>query len=128
MLRDLIGDEEELARRLIRLAEDEGLKARLDTLIASARSNILPPDFEALTKGENADWPSDAILYVLYTWLRLGLRQILEMFNLIEDTAPFEGKFKISDLLAIIGLDFPLNDATLADLKAKFTPAKTAEN
>ncbi len=125
-VRDLIGDEDELARRLIRLAEDEGLKEHLDRLVLSAKDNMIPPDLEALTKGDNPEWPTDAILFVLYTWLRLGLREILQGFNLINDAQPYGGAFKLSELLDIIGLDIALDDTTAAALRATFTRIKTA--
>lgn len=125
LLRDLLGDEDELARRLARLADDAGLPAKLEKLLASARiQDKLPPTLETLLKNDDADWPADAIMFVLYTWLRLGLHHILEAFKLIEDDAPYAKQFKLSQLLDIIGLDIALDDKTLAALKGTFTRIK----
>lgn len=125
LLRDLLGDEEELVRRLARLADDTGLPAKLEKLLASAHlQDKLPPTLETLLKNDDPDWPADAIMFVLYTWLHLGLHHILEAFKLIEDDAPFAKQFKLSQLLDIIGLDIALDDKTLAALKGTFTRIK----
>lgn len=127
LLRDLLGDEDELVRRLARLADDASLPTKLQRLLASARiQDKLPPTLDSLLKNEDADWPSDAIMFILYTWLRMGLHHILEAFKLIEDDAPYAGQFKLSQLLDIIGLDIALDDKTLAALKGTFTRLKKA--
>lgn len=123
-LRDLIGDEEELARRLLRMAEDKELVGKISKLKTNVDGGIKPPSFEELIKGDNPDWPSDALIFVLYCWLRLGIRQILEAFNLIESEKLFDGKFRLSQLLDIIGLDIALDDQTVTALRAKFTKIK----
>lgn len=40
---------------------------------------------------------------------------------MIEDDTPYNQKFKLSDLLDIIGLDIALDDKTVGDLRTKFT-------
>lgn len=124
-VRNLLGDEEELARRLAKLAADEGLEAKLEVMIKSALDGKVPPALDDLVKTENDEWPTEAILFLLYSWLRLGLHQLLEVFNLIEDDKPYGGAFKLSQLLDIIGLDIPLDDKTVAALRAKFTRTTT---
>ncbi|HZN17943.1 MAG TPA: hypothetical protein VFB84_07100 [Micromonosporaceae bacterium] len=119
-VQSLIGNEEELARRLAKLAEDAGLEGRIRTMVGSAVAKIDPPSLLDLTKNENPDWPTDAIMFLLYTWLRIGLRQLLEMFHFMEDGQPYGNLFKLSDLFDILGLDIALDDQTLASLKATF--------
>jgi hypothetical protein len=116
LLKDLIGDEDELAHRIMKLADTAGLDERLNTVLMSATAG-LPPAVADLLKKENPEWPADAVMFVLLVWLRLGLRKLLEAFNLIEESAPYAGEFKLRDLIGIIGLDVPLDDETLKSLK-----------
>jgi hypothetical protein len=119
-VQSLVADEEELARRIAKLAMDEGLETKLRTMISSAAANVLPPSLAELTKTESAEWPSEAIMFLLYCWLRLGLRQLGEMFNLIQDDQPYGKVFRLADLLEIMGLDVAVDDQTLTSLKATF--------
>jgi hypothetical protein len=123
-VRNLLGDEEELTRRLASLAADAGLEAKLQTMITSAVDGKTPPVLDDLLKSEHADWPSEAILFLLYSWLRLGLHQLLQAFELIEDDAPFGGAFRLAQLLEIIGLDVALDDKTVAALRSTFARSK----
>jgi hypothetical protein len=126
LLLDLWGDSDEIARRIIKLAEDEGLSGRIKTLADNVADNKLPPHFGELIKGEHADeWPGDAVMFVLYTWLRIGMQHLLSAFELINDDKPFDRKFKIADLLDVLGIDVDLNDKEALALKAltSFTSA-----
>jgi len=124
LLRDLIGNEDELARRLIKLADDEGLKLRFDTMVASAVADELPPHVGDLLKADNPNWPSDAVMFVMFTWLRVGMHQILKAFDMLEDGKLYEHKFKLAELIGIIGLDVSLDEQTLETLRAVFTRVK----
>lgn len=124
LIRDLLGDEDALARRLLNLADNDELRQRFDTMTASAAAKITPPSLAELLKADNPKWPSDAVLFFLYCWLRVGLHEVLKAFDLMEDDNPFQGKFKLSELVHIIGLHVPIDDETVASLKAVFTKAK----
>lgn len=117
LLRDLLGDSDEIARRIIKLAEDEGLKDGINTLVVSAAADKLPPHFGELIKSEHPDWPGDAVMFVLYSWLRIGMHHLLTAFELIHDDKPFDGKFKLADLLDVLGIDVNLKDAEALALK-----------
>jgi hypothetical protein len=121
--RSLVVDEEELTRRLANLAKDAGLERGLRTIVANAAAGHIPPSLKELTESENPEWPADAILFLLYTWLRMGLHRALLGFKLIEDSEAFAGQFRVADLLDILGLDIALDDATVAALKTQFTKA-----
>jgi hypothetical protein len=125
LLLDLWGDSDEIARRIIKLAEDEGLSDRIKTLADNVAADKLPPHFGELIKGEHAEWPGDAVMFVLYTWLRIGMHHLLSAFELINDDQPFDRKFKIADLLDVLGIDVDLNDKEALALKAltSFTSA-----
>jgi hypothetical protein len=116
---NLFGDSDEIARRIIKLAEDEGLKDRVNTLVASvtADKDNLPPHFGELIKSEHPEWPGDAVMFVLYSWLRIGMHYLLSAFELIHDDKPFNGKFKLADLLDVLGIDVSLKDAEALELK-----------
>jgi hypothetical protein len=118
LLRDLIGDEDELARRLLRLVDDGGFKLRFDTMVASAAAGALPPAIGDLLKDENAHWPSDAVMFLMYGWMRIGLRHLLQSFDMLEDDEPYEKKFKLAELIDIMGLDVALDDKTLERLRS----------
>jgi hypothetical protein len=105
---------------LAKLASDVGLEGNIRKLVTSAAKEITPPALGDLLKKENDDWPADAIMYLLYTWLRVGLRQIGEMFDVLNDDQPYGKAFKLSELLDILGLDLPIDDKTLASLRATF--------
>jgi hypothetical protein len=126
LLRDLIGDDDELAHRLLRLIDDEGLKLRFDTMVTSAAADALPPAVGDLLKGDNLHWPSDAVMFILYSWMRIGLRQVLQAFEMLEDDKPYAGKFKLAELIDIMGLDVSLDDKTLERLRAVLTRQKSA--
>jgi hypothetical protein len=121
LLKDLGADEEEISRRIIRLATDEGLKLRINKLLANVATNELPPHLGDLIKSENPQWPGDAVFFILYTWLRIGMHHLIQAFNLVHDDKPFDGKFKIADLLDAMGIDVALDDKILATVKAVFT-------
>jgi len=124
LFKDLLADEDEISRRIIRLAEDAGLKQRIDGIVVKALANELPPHFGELIKEENPDWPGDAIFFIIYTWLRIGMHHLLAAFSLIDDDKPFDGKFKISELLEVLGIDVALDDKILATVKAVFSHGK----
>jgi len=124
LLRDLVGDEDELARRIMRLAENADLKAHIDTVVANAIAGTDPPHLGELLKEENPDWPGDAVFFILFTWLRIGLHHLMEMFELIENDSHFDGKFRIRELLDVIGLDIALDDKSLAAVKVAFSHVK----
>lgn len=124
LLKDLTADEEEISRRIIRLAADEGLKQRINKLLVNVAADQLPPHLGDLLKTENPEWPGDAIFFFLYTWLRIGMHRLIEAFNLVHDDKPFDGKFKIADLLDAMGVDVNLNDKILDSVKAAFTHNK----
>jgi len=117
LLMDLLGDSDEIARRIIKLAEDEGLKDDINTLVASAAAGKLPPHFGELIKSEHPEWPGDAVMFVLYSWLRIGMHHLLSAFELIHDDKPFNGNFKLADLLDVLGIDVSLKDAEALALK-----------
>ncbi|MGW2937489.1 hypothetical protein ACWDA7_38010 [Streptomyces sp. NPDC001156] len=118
LLLDLLGDSEEISRRIMKLAEDEGLKDRISQLVTSVAADKLPPHFGELINGEHPEWPGDAVMFVLYTWLRIGMNHLLSAFELIHDDKPFDGKFKIADLLDVLGIDVDLKDKEALALKA----------
>jgi hypothetical protein len=117
LLMDLVGDSDEIARRIIKLAEDEGLKDGINTLVTSAAADKLPPHFGDLIKNEHPEWPGDAVMFVLYSWLRIGMHHLLSAFELIHDDKPFNGKFKLADLLDVLGIDVSLKDAEALAVK-----------
>lgn len=126
LLRDLIGDEEELAHRLLRLVDDEGLKLRFNTMVTSAAADALPPAVGDLLTSDNLQWPSDAVMFLMYSWMRVGLRHVLQAFDMLEDDKPYAGKFKLAELIDIMGLDVSLDDKTLERLRAVLTRKKSA--
>ncbi len=117
LLLDLLGDSDEISRRIIKLAGDKGLKDGINTLVTSA-ADKLPPHFGELIKSEDPKWPADAVMFVLYAWLRIGMQHLLSVFELIHDDKPFGGKFKIADLLDVLGIDVDLKDKEALALKA----------
>ncbi len=117
----LVADEEELARRLAKLASDSGLEAKLQRMIASVVEGKTPPVLKDLLKKEDDAWPTEAIMFLLYSWMRFGLHQLLEAFALIDDDKDFDGVFKLSQLLDILGLDIALDDNTLQRLMTTFS-------
>ncbi|GIH08303.1 hypothetical protein Rhe02_63700 [Rhizocola hellebori] len=119
-IQSLIGNEEELTRRLAKLAADADLEKNIRKLVASAAAKITPPTLGDLLKKHNDDWPADAVMFLLYTWLRVGVRHFGEMFDLLNDDQPYGKVFKLADLLDILGLDLPMDDQTLASLRATF--------
>jgi hypothetical protein len=118
-LQDLIKDERDLASSLGTLAVDASLPDRLRAIAARA-STELPPDIEDVRAGEVAGWPRDALLFALQTWLDVGLLHILRAFDVLEDDAPFDGKFRLATLLEIAGLDVSLDDETARAVAATF--------
>ena len=125
---DLLGDSDEISRRIIKLAGDKRLKAGINTLVTSA-ADKLPPHFGELIKSEDPEWPAGAVMFVLYTWLRIGMQHLLSVFELIHDDKPFGGKFKIADLLDALGIDVDLKDKEVLALKAltSFTRKQTKQ-
>jgi hypothetical protein len=121
LLKDLTADEEEISRRIIRLAADVGLNQRINKLLVNVAADQLPPHLGDLLKTENPEWPGDAIFFFLYTWLRIGMHRLIEAFNLVHDDKPFDGKFRIADLLDAMGIDVNLNDKILDSVKTAFS-------
>jgi hypothetical protein len=124
LLRDLIGDEDELAHRLLRLVDDEGLKLRFDTMVTSAASGALPPAIGDLLKDDNVHWPSDAVMFLMFSWMRIGLRHVLKAFDMLEDDELYGGKFKLAELIDIMGLDVALDEKTLERLRSVLSKFK----
>lgn len=118
-LKDLIQDERQLANATGALAMDPTLPQRLREIAARAATES-PPGFDEILSAEVEGWPRDAVLFVLQTWLHVGLLHILRAFDLLEDDAPFQGKFRLSTLLEIAGLDVSLDDKTAAALAVTF--------
>jgi hypothetical protein len=119
LLRDLLKDERELGASTGQLAMDETLPDRIREITARAQAES-PPDIESVLAGEDVLWPRDALLFVLETWLRVALLQLLRAFDVLEDDAPFGGHFRLSTLLEIAGLEVSLDDKTAAQLAVKF--------
>lgn len=117
----LVADEQELAHRLANLASDVGLEKKLTDMVNSVAAGKSPPVLNDLLGKDNPDWPTEAILFLLYSWMRFGLHQLLEAFALIDDSKPYGGAFKLSDLLDILGLDLALDDTTLKRLMTTFS-------
>lgn len=118
-LSDLIQDERDLANSTGQLAMDPSLPQRLREIAAKAATES-PPNFDALLAAEVEGWPRDAVLFALQTWLHVGLLHILRAFDLLEDDTPFQGKFRLSTLLEIAGLEVALDDKTAAALAVRF--------
>jgi hypothetical protein len=121
----LVADEEELARRLANIAEATDIEDNLRKMVQRATDGAIPPSLNELIRSDNPNWPADAILFLLYSWLRLGLSKALQGFHLIEDGAEFGGTFQLSELFDILGLDVALDDEALAKLKTAFTQPRT---
>jgi hypothetical protein len=103
---------------------DESLPDLIKGLVE--RAGLEPdtiPNIDDLLKNDDPRWPRKAVLFVLATWLQFGLRQLLEAFAVIEDDTIFDGKFRLAQILEIIGLDVALDDKTVKELKTKFSVA-----
>ncbi len=122
LLRHLVDDRDELAGRLLALAGQDDLAAKLAVLRQAVAAGKLPPDLATLLSSDDPQWPGDAILFALYTWLRVALDELVGVFAVIEDTAPFGGQFRIAELLEVLGLDVALDDPAVAALKRRFAP------
>lgn len=91
---------------------------RTDALSATATEE--PPLIEDVTAGDGGGWPRDAILFVLQTWLHVGLLHVLRAFDVLERDAEYDGKFRLSTLLEIAGIDVSLDDDTARRLAVAF--------
>lgn len=118
-LHDLIEDERKLARASATLAIDSSLPDRIRAVTLRAATE-LPPDIEDVLRGEVEGWPRDALLFVLQSWLHVGLLHVLRAFDVLENDAPFGGKFRLSSLLEIAGLDVSLDDETARAVAVAF--------
>jgi hypothetical protein len=121
---DLVDDYGELVSIASELAMDESLPDLIKGLVE--RAGLEPdtiPNIDDLLKNDDPRWPRKAVLFVLATWLQFGLRQLLEAFAVIEDDTIFDGKFRLAQILEIIGLDVALDDKTVKELKTKFSVA-----
>jgi hypothetical protein len=121
-LRDLFGAEADLAATTATLAADETLQTRLQAVTARAQTE-LPPDIETLLENDDPLWPRDTMVFVLGTWLRVGLLQLRSAFEVLEDTEPYAGDFKLATLLEIGGLQVSLDDKTAQALRVTFERA-----
>jgi hypothetical protein len=119
--RDLMRHDGSLSHRLMLLAEDEKLFKELQTLATSAASKP-PPIFKDLA-GDNAEWPGNAVAFVLFSWIRVAIRELAGMVVVLEERSPFKGKLNLGTLFQIVGLDIDLDDPVVEALRAKFTAA-----
>jgi hypothetical protein len=126
LVNDLVGDYEHLGRKMVALIDHTDFRQRFDTMVTSAAGDVLPPPLKALLESEDPRWPSDAILFVLFAWMRVGLGSFKEIMEKIEDSAPFDGKFKLATLLSALGLNAKLDAKTLATLKNGLTKVREA--
>jgi hypothetical protein len=122
LLRELMRHENELGDSLGRLALDEELPGRIRDLVGRVETDA-PPDVATLLEIDDPDWPRDALLFVLQTWLRVAMTQLLRAFDVLEDSEPFGGEFRLATLLEIVGLEVGLDDKTAAALAVKFERA-----
>ena len=102
------------------MAVNEDLEPKLLKLVDSAASSE-PPSFKELMENDNPDWPSDAIFFVLYCWLWLGLRKSMSAMKLLEDAGKFDGKFRLSQLFEVLGLETALDDEIVETLRNRFS-------
>lgn len=116
-LRDLVEDNKNLLKILADLAIDDTLEAKIRELVMRVQTEK-PPDIATLLKTDDPLWPRNAVLFVLTVWLHFGLREVLEVFALVEDSAPYDGHFRIAQIFELLGLDVALDDKTVAQLKS----------
>ena len=122
LARELVRHDGSLSHRLMLLAEDEKLLLELQALAASAASKP-PPIFKDLA-GDDADWPANALAFVLFSWVRVAVREFGGMIAVLEDRTPFKGnELNLATLMEVLGLDIPLDDPTVDALRARFTAA-----
>jgi hypothetical protein len=60
-------------------------------------------------------------MFVMFSWMRIGLRQVLQASELMEDDAPYAHQFRLAELIDIMGLDVALDEKTLERLRAVLT-------
>jgi hypothetical protein len=121
-LDDLMDDYGDVVAMLAKLAMDEGLADQIKALVE--RAGVEPdqmPNIDDLLKTDDPRWPRTAVLFVLGTWLQLGLRQLLDAFAVIEDDKIFGGQFRLAQILEILGLDVALDDDIVTALKTTFS-------
>ena len=117
-LSDLLDGELIFHSHLVALAGNEKLTLKLATLVASARNkDVVPPDLEDILKGDQALWPREAVSFMLLAWTRFALRELRQVFALLHNRDPFEGKFQLSQFFEIMGLDVSVDDETVARLR-----------
>jgi hypothetical protein len=119
LLADLLESEKELSAALSTLAIDETLQTRLAAVTQRAATES-PPGVEALLEGDDPLWPRDAMTFVLGSWQRVGLLQLLRAIETLEDAAAYGGHFKLTTLLEIAGMQVGLDDKTAAELRVTF--------
>ena len=118
-LQDLIQDERDLARSTAQLAKDRTLPDLLKQIAERARTEE-PPLIEDMLAGDVEGWPRETLLFVLQTWLHVGLLHVLRAFEVLESDAEYGGKFRLATLLEIAGLDVSLDDDTARELAVTF--------
>ena len=57
-------------------------------------------------------------MFVLSSWLRSGMREIISIFMAIEE--PLAKNFSLKNLLDIVGLDIPIDDPIVKELETRF--------
>jgi len=87
-------------------------------MVTSAASGALPPAIGDLLKDDNVHWPSDAVMFLMFSWMRIGLRHVLQAFDMLEDNKPYGGKFRLAELIDVMGLDVALDEKTLERLRS----------
>jgi hypothetical protein len=63
------------------------------------------------------------VAFVLFSWIRVAIRELAGMVVVLEERSPFKGKLNLGTLFQIVGLDIDLDDPVVEALRAKFTAA-----
>jgi hypothetical protein len=119
-IRQLREEERRLSASLVHLVADATLPDRIAEVVQRAQSGEYPPDVDALRAGEDPLWPRDVIVFVLSVWLHVATVEMLRVFEVLEDSTPYDGHFRLATLLEIAGLQVSLDDKTVEELRTTF--------
>lgn len=107
-----------MIRKFIWMTQESFQRARSENPGARhARADREAAGFRDAAEDQDPRWPRQAVLFVLTVLLHFGLREILEVFALIEESAPYGGHFRIAQIFELLGLDVAVEDKTVAQLR-----------